>query len=204
MGELRKTSSKSEFIGQTNLLWTGREYYSLENCVVNVRPGGASITSTIVGLYDEKIYQVDYRIQTSQNWETLSLEIKYRQSNKMQVIRLEGDGKGSWMKNGEQADEFKGCIDVDISLTPFTNTLPISRLPMRQHDSQDIHVLYCDLLAGELRPVFQKYTRLSETEYRYQNIPNDFGATIEVDEAGFVVDYPQLFVRTAAFTFPSE
>ncbi len=49
-----------------------------------------------------------------------------------------------------------------------------------------------------MSPVRQKYTRLSDTIYDYQNGPNDFEVKIQVDEFGLAVDYPSLFVRTAA------
>jgi hypothetical protein len=56
-------------------------------------------------------------------------------------------------------------------------------------------------LSRVIKPVNQKYTRLSGNEYHYENIPNDFEATIQTDEFGFVVDYPGLFVRTAAVRY---
>jgi uncharacterized protein len=183
---------------QTNILWTGREYYSLENCLVNFGSGGSEINSTIIGYYQEKIYMVEYWIKTNQDWETVFFEITSRHSNKTQSLRFEADGKGNWMANGKKDGQFKGCIDVDIPLTPFTNTLPINRLHLDQNQAQEVRVIYCDLLEQQVKPVRQKYTRLSNTEYHYQNIPNDFEATIQVDESGFVVDYPSLFVRTAA------
>lgn len=183
---------------QTNLLWTGREYYSLENCLVETTAAGSEITSTIVGLYEGKLYKVEYRIRTNQQWETVFLEINSRHSNQIQLIQLEGDGKGNWKQNGKQVDQFKGCIDVDIPVTPFTNTLPIRRLRLEQNQSKEIQVLYCDVLEQQLRSVRQRYTCLSDTEYHYENVPNDFEATIQVDGSGLVVDYPLLFVRTAA------
>ena len=183
---------------QTNLLWTGREYYSLENCLVKITAIGTEITSTIIGYYEEKIYKVDYQITTNQNWETVLFEINSRHSNQTQSIRFEGDGKGNWKSNGKKAEQFNGCIDIDIPLTPFTNTLPIRRLRLRQNQTQEIHVIYCDLLEQQIKPVRQRYTCLSDTEYHYENVPNDFEATIQVDESGFVIDYPSLFMRKAA------
>src|SRR4030095_1161594 len=179
---------------QTNLLWTGREYYSLENCLVEMTTAGAEITSTIIGNYEDKIYKVEYYIKTNQNWETVFFEINSRHSNQAQLTRFEGDGKGNWIKNGKKADQFKECIDVDIPLTPFTNTLPIRRLKLSQNKAQEIQVIYCDLLEEQIKAVRQRYTCLSDTEYHYENVPNDFEATIQVDESGFVVDYPSLFV----------
>lgn len=183
---------------QTNLLWTGRKYYSLENCLVKIGTIGSEITSTIIGRYKEKIYKVEYRIKANQNWETVLLEINSWHNDLTQLIRLEGDGKGNWMSNGQKSEQFNGCIDVDISLTPFTNTLPVNRLNLRQNQTQEIQVIYCDLFEQQIKSVCQKYTCLSSTEYHYENVPNDFEAITQVDESGFVIDYPSLFVRTAA------
>jgi hypothetical protein len=159
---------------------------------------GSEITSTIIGYYDKKIYRVEYIIKTNSNWETMFFEINSRHSNHIQLIRFEGDGKGNWMSNGKQADQFNGCIDIDIPLTPFTNTLPINRLKLSQNQAQEIQVIYLDLLEQQIKAVRQRYTWLSRTEYHYENVPNDFEAKIKVDKSGFVVDYPSLFVRTAA------
>jgi hypothetical protein len=112
-------------------------------------------------------------------------------------IRLERDGSGNWWKDGARAPEFDGCSDVDIPLTPFTNTLPINRLNMAEGEQRQIRVIYIDLLEQKVTPVDQKYTRLSAGTYHYENVPNDFEATIEVDEWGLVVDYPELFIRKA-------
>ncbi|MBC8035527.1 MAG: putative glycolipid-binding domain-containing protein [Chitinophagaceae bacterium] len=185
---------------QTNILWTGLEYYSLENCLVEVFSEGVEITSTIIGKYEEKIYKVDYRIKANKQWETTLLEIDSRHDDHMQSIRLESDGNGNWTGKDGKINQFKGCFEVDVSLTPFTNTLPINRLHLALHQSQEIQVIYCDLLNGQTRCVTQKYTRLSDTKYHYENVPNDFEATIQVDENGYVVDYPSLFERTAALS----
>lgn len=183
---------------QTNLLWTGREYHSLENCWVNTSAAGAEITSTIIGSYRKKIYKTEYCIKTNHNWETVFFEISSRYSNKLEVVRMEGDGKGNWSSSGKRVKQFEGCIDIDISLTPFTNSLPINRLNLIQNQRQEIQVIYLDVLAQQMRMVRQQYIRLSDTMYRYQNIPNDFEANIPVNEFGLVVDYPSLFARTAA------
>ena len=54
--------------------------------------------------------------------------------------------------------------------------------------------------AEQIEPVYQQYKRVSDTEFQYENVPNDFSATIEVDALGLVVDYPGLFTRTAIAT----
>lgn len=183
---------------QTNLLWTGMEYYSLENCVVETTRTGVNICSVIVGLYKNIIYRVEYVIKTTPSWETIFLEIFGQYKDQRFRSRFESDGNGNWNVNGKPEGKFGGCIDVDIPLTPFTNTLPVNRLNLSVNQAQQIKVIYCDLLQNEFTQVNQKYIRLSNSTYRYQNVPNDFEADIQVDDYGFVVDYPQLFVRTAS------
>lgn len=183
---------------QTNILWTGRAYYSLENCLINIAEAGSVISSTIVGEHEGKMYLVEYTIRTNQYWETVYLEIRYRHSNRSEHFLLESDGKGNWMLNGKEASKFKGCIDVDIAVTPFTNTLPINRLQLKEGEAHEIQVIYFDVLEQQIQTLRQRYVRLSDKIYHYENIPNDFEADITVDEYGLVVDYPALFVRTAA------
>jgi uncharacterized protein len=182
---------------QTNILWTGSEYHSLENCICNFGDGGNSSESTIVGYYQQQLYKVEYVIETNTNWETTSVTVSSQVNDKRTVHRYDSDGKGNWTKNGKAVDEFKGCIDVDLPLTPFTNTLPIRRLGLGVHESAEILVMYLDILQHEFKAVKQKYERRSGTTYKYENIPNDFEALITVDLDGIVVDYPGLFTRTA-------
>ena len=122
--------------------------------------------------------------------------MKTQLADRREVISYHSDGKGNWTKNGNPVKEFEGCIDIDIPLTPFTNTLPINRIKLAVNKNQRIKVLFLDILNHQIKSVQQHYTRLSQAEYKYENVPNDFEATIIVDELGLVVDYPELFVRT--------
>lgn len=181
---------------QFNILWTGRAYYSLENCLAEISPAGVDISSVIVGRYEGKIYRVEYRIKTNPDWETQFVEITSRHSNDEHKFRLHNASHGKWVAEGKIIREFDDCTDVDIAVTPFTNTLPINRLKLKIGETKQIRVIYFDLLEQEIRAVQQQYTRLAELKYHYENIPNDFEADITVDENGFVVDYPTLFTRT--------
>ncbi len=41
-------------------------------------------------------------------------------------LSLRSDGAGRWSDDrGRPLPELDGCIDVDISVSPFTNTLPV-------------------------------------------------------------------------------
>jgi hypothetical protein len=95
--------------------------------------------------------------------------------------------------------DLDGCIDVDISSTPFTNTLPIRRLGLEPGESEELAVTYIlvpELLVGAER---QRYDCLeAQAEgglYRFEALPSGFTAELPVDADGLVIDYPGLFRR---------
>ena len=181
---------------QKNILWTGIEYYSLENCILTITDKGSEIRSSIIGTYANALYKIDYRISINRHWEATFFEIKSQLYNTVEIIDFRKEEKGNWYVNGLPDERFTGCIDIDISLTPFTNTLPINRLRLSEKEDEQIKVLYVDVLGRKMMPVLQKYTRLSSTDYKFENVPNDFESVISVDDLGLVVDYPGLFKRT--------
>jgi uncharacterized protein len=182
---------------QTNIIWAGIEYHSTENCLINTTDRGTTIQSVITGLYEGKIYKVEYEILVNSHWQTTQVEIYARHSNRELEIILNGNSSGEWHMNGERTYEFNGCLDVDIPVTPFTNTLPINRLQLKENETKEVSVIYLDMLAFDVRTVKQLYRKVSAHAYQYENIPKDFEAEIKVDDKGLVIDYPQLFQRSA-------
>ena len=156
---------------------------------------GIQVSSSVNGNYEGLEFSAQYNIRINPAWETLKATIQSVINGKERIITVEGDSEGSWLLNGKPAPQFNGCIDIDIPLTPFTNTLPIRRLKMADQEKQLIKVLYLDVLEQTETALTQQYQRLSHNKYHYQNVPNDFEAVITIDENGFVVDYPVLFKR---------
>ena len=179
---------------QNNILWSGIEYYSLENCIVETTSDGVNINSVIIGLYNENIYRVKYDIVLNHDWLINSCIIEARINNELKKIELLKH-RGTWFLNGKIHPEFDKCSDVDIPLTPLTNSLPINRLKLNVGQEAKVDIIYIDLLEDTIKHVKQRYRRLRSDIFKYENIPNDFEAEIKVDSTGFVIDYPQLFKR---------
>lgn len=120
------------------------------------------------------------------------------------AIDLLADGEGGWTtRDGATVPEFGGCVDVDLSATPFSNTLPIRRLGLAPEESMELSVAYIQVGKTRVRAEPQRYTRLPQTaggeHYRYEGLGSGFTADLPVDEDGLVLDYPGLFRRV----FPS-
>lgn len=87
-------------------------------------------------------------------------------------------------------------MDVDVSVTPFTNTLPIRRLQLVVGKSSEVRVVYVEAPEVQLTASTQRYIRLGERYYRFESLEVDFTADLPVDREGLVLDYPGLFRRT--------
>jgi hypothetical protein len=106
------------------------------------------------------------------------------------------DGSARWGEvNGAHRAELDGCYDIDLPVTPFTNTLPIRRLPLLVGHSAELSVVYIDVETLEVRPDRQRYTRLSTHRWGFEQLDTGFAEEFDVDEYGLVRDYPTLFRR---------
>ena len=97
--------------------------------------------------------------------------------------------------------EFRDSIDVDLSATTFTNTLPIRRLDLKEGESSEIAVVYVNVQSHRLDASVQRYTCLDRNPdgglYRYEDegVFEGFTADLPVDAGGIVLDYPVIFRR---------
>lgn len=180
---------------RTTLIWSGIAYQSLEHCQVDVEGERISIDSVIIGSHEGRPYRIGYMLTLNKLWEVRLCAIKSIIGHNDTTLVLEKKG-GDWYLDGQLRTDFENCTDIDLSLTPLTNSLPINRLGLHKGEAAEIDVVYFDLLSGAIKPVKQQYTRLTADAYRYENVPNDFEAEIKVDAKGFVVAYPRLFVRS--------
>jgi hypothetical protein len=107
------------------------------------------------------------------------------------------------MITGKALPSLDDCFDVDIGITPATNTLPIKRLKLQSQEKRDIAVAYVplpDQIEGDFLPqrAEQRYTCLvPDHRYRYEGLFRAFTAELEIDESGLVLDYPDTFRRVA-------
>lgn len=113
------------------------------------------------------------------------------------AAELTSDGAGNWFDgSGAALPQLGNAMDIDISITPFTNTLAIRRLDLQEGQSQEILAVYIQLPKTAITTDRQRYTCLEAGQrYRYESVDSDFTRDIEVDRHGLVVNYPGLFRR---------
>ena len=81
---------------------------------------------------------------------------------------LATDGTARWGEmNGAHRVELDGCYDIDLPCTPFTNTLPIRRLPLHVGDSAELPVVTVDVETLEVRAETHRYMRLDTHRWAF-------------------------------------
>lgn len=172
--------------------WLGIENISVEHFTSLEKEGSFHCKGELVGNKNNRIYGVEYQVVTTSNWEARFFDIRCQEGHRF--FQLSGHKLNEqWIIDEQEYPQFKDCLDIEIAVTPFTNTLPISRLKLEIGESISIPVLYINPLEEQFTLVQQAYTKLAENTYHYRNIWSDFEATITVDADGFVVEYPGLF-----------
>lgn len=139
-------------------------------------------------------YFVSYILHINLQWEVQSVSLSTKSTEQVEFYFEKRNN--SWFdKDGNEMAALKDCIDIDISLTPFTNTLPVRRLQLPAGQTEEIRVLYFKLPEGEFYPMEQRYTNIDGRFYKYENVDGGYAAVLELDEDGMVVYYPGRWQR---------
>ena len=176
---------------ELDLRWRPVDGVGLEHCHVRETADGIRIRSALIGEREGLEFGLSYDIELAPDWTFRSVFID-RADGPTLDLAIEN---GVWLIDGERADELAGCVDIDISGTPLTNTLPIRRVPLAVGQPQRFTMAWIPLDTLEPFANDQIYTRLDETRFRYQSADGSFEQVLTVDKHGFVVDYPTLFAR---------
>ena len=179
---------------QKSIVWEGLTNDTEEHCAVNFLSEEIIVRSEIEGWASHKAVYAEYVLHLTRDWEALRAEINFNVGDKQGSWHLECDGQSNWTDiTGMAYPGLKGCRFLDISLTPFTNSLPINALQLSEGNSAEFDLVYFDIIENNIRRDRQKYTRLPGNVYRFENSGGNFTADITVDGDGFVIGYPNFF-----------
>jgi uncharacterized protein len=170
------------------LSWDGLELNSTETCSVSESEGGIRVESTVHGTFG----QCKYTLLADDHWQFRSLALVLGSRS----LRIDFDGT-VWTVDGRERQDLEAAREVDIAISPLSNTLPIRRLELAIGESVDITTAYVAVPNLTVVTDSQRYTRLADHEYRYESRDSNFERVITVDEHGLVVIYPGLFARRA-------
>ena len=177
----------------TAVLWQASDGGS-EVCVLERVDRGWRLRGTVLTHEATQPIELRYAVTVDPAWATTNVEVLVALGggDARELAELGGVWSGT-----ERPPEYSDCVDVDLSFTPATNTLPIRRLGLDIGEEAEIHVAWLVWPELTVQRVLQKYTRLAEDRYRYTQ--DEFEAELTVDRQGLVLEYEGLW-RAIAIT----
>lgn len=181
------------------ILWSTQADTGLEHCYLRHSAAEIVADGLVIGVEEGVAFRIRYQVCCDLGWQVRKVVVTALTETE-QTIHFVADGLGNWTTAaGQPIAELTGCLDVDIAVTPFTNTLPIRRLNLRAGESATINVVYIAVPALQVTVAPQRYTCLATSSaggtYQFESLDSSFAAVLSVDAEGLVEEYPQLFKR---------
>lgn len=178
-------------------VWQPLDFPGIEHLTVETDDEGIRARGVVVGVRESRAFRLDYNVVCDTAWRVRKARLFVEGGR---ILHLLSDGNGTWTDwAGMPFAALDGCIDIDISATPFTNTLPIRRLSWHVGQSEEFRMAYLDVPTLEMSVEAQRYTCLEHGPhgalFRFESLDNGFTADLPVDADGLVQDYPALFRR---------
>lgn len=138
--------------------------------------------------------RIQYVVRLSPSWQVRQL-ILFRDLDEPDLW-LATDGHARWGEmNGAHRPELDGCVDIDLTCTPFTNTIPIRRLPLDVGDSAELPVVVVDVETLAVVPHLHRYERVADRRWRHVDRTTGVESAFDVDEFGLPIDQSGAYRR---------
>lgn len=175
------------------LFWKSTQEGSLEHFSLRKEASQYVLEGVILCTYSVPT-RIDYNVVTSLDWHTQSVEVSMV-GIEHKRLRLEVTPNQEWLLNEQRLETFTGLFDIDLGVTPSTNTLPINRLNLEIGEQAELTAVWIRFPELTIEPLPQRYTRLAANTYRYDNTDGSFSADLTVDDLGVVEIYGNLWTR---------
>ncbi len=173
--------------------WRRIDQPGLELARIDIEKHGVAVSSTLVDGGDQP-FSLRYIWTLDPSWRTRTLRIEHMNGDD-RWLTLERAGDASWRIDRRPAPQLDGCTELDLSATPFCNTVAIRRLTDQDSDEGELDLAY--ILANDMSvtPSRQRYERINATTWRYTDlgVEHGFTAAVQLDAEGLVEHYEGLF-----------
>lgn len=171
------------------MVWHLVSQPGIEHCTVLSDEAGWRLEGTVVTALAGKPTRVRYSIRCDLGWNTRYVRITMNWGAERTQLTLGATDERLWTINDSPAANLTGCTDVDLGVTPSTNTLPINRLKLAIDAAAEITAAMVLFPSLEIMPARQRYTRLDAQLYRYEGLDTGYTSELTVNDLGLVTDY---------------
>jgi len=188
----RDTAARQPLLNSWVIVWRNLDEPGFERAVLSQKPDGWQLRGTVLVAIQDAL-EVRYTVRCDAAWRTRHVHVKFEGAQGRRSLAVSVEPDGAWLNAGDALELGPDVFDVDLSVSPSTNTLPIRRLRLAIGESRDIAVAWVRLPELTVERHDQSYERLADNVYRFTE--GNFTAAIEVDNFVLVVAYPGLWER---------
>ncbi len=178
-----------------SLVWRSLDEPGLEYFTLKERQNGWKLEGIVIRRLKGISLSASYEILCDDRWRTRRVKVSAQRRGKRRSLDLRVDVHQNWWRGTKKLTVLDGCYDVDLTISPSTNTLPIRRLKLGVGEKGDIVAVWVRFPDLSIESLPQRYTHLEERKYRYEIRSGAFSVNLEVDEYGLVRDYPRFWER---------
>jgi hypothetical protein len=171
-----------------------------EHCALWATDEGWELRGLAVAAVDGRPIAVRYVVVCDAGWRTRRVAFTAESGGERRGLRLTVDDEQRWWQGSGEVIAVRGCIDVDLGISPSTNTLPIRRLAPAAGDIAELRAAWIRFPDLSIETLAQRYTRLGSRVYRYESRHADrtvYAAELTVDDLDLVERYADVWVREA-------
>jgi hypothetical protein len=178
-----------------SILWRRLDQPGHDAARIEEHGGGYRIEGTAVFGEGEHPCRLDYRVTCDDRWRTRGATVSGWLGPTALDWVIAVDESKAWTFNGRACPGVHGCEDVDLSFTPATNLLPISRLALQVGERANVRAAWLRFPEGVLEPLDQTYARVADRQYAYESSGGTFRTLLDTTALGVVTDYHGLWTR---------
>jgi uncharacterized protein len=174
-------------------MWRRLDVPGHDVCQLINRDSGWALEGYTVFLHARSPCALNYSVQCDRAFQTRAAHVRGWVGSKPFVIDATRDAQSNWRLNGTTVPAVRGCIDVDINVSPSTNLLSLRRLRPRTGTALTVRAAWLAFPQMKFMPLEQVYTRTSPTTYDYAAPSLGFNSRLVVNRHGMVLEYPPLW-----------
>jgi hypothetical protein len=175
------------------IVWRRLDKPGHEICNLEEFESGRKLTGIAILSHDQTPCSLEYAIDCDSEWRTNACRVSGRMGNANVALYLRREG-AMWKVNGVEVPSVARAEDVDLGFSPSTNLLPIRRLSLKVGERATVRASWVRFPELTVELLEQTYTRVADDRYRYESAGGQFQRELKVNDVGFVIDYPDLWI----------
>lgn len=173
--------------------WEWTDAPGLEALRVTKTAASIVADGSVVGQLEGTPLRARYRIEHDGAWRFRNAEIELGAPGAERKLRIARRDDGAWEIDGAPRPDLAACEDLDLMITPYTNTPPLAAKPLAPSESRTLRVAWVHFPDLAVHNVRQEYTRLDDgtgpRRYRYKNLQSGWTGELTLDAEGLVMEY---------------